>query len=377
MESIWIYILLFLLIGGLIGMFDVLLIFRMDEDYKRLLLGAANVFLIGGSGKMGVFAFSIPKERTVLLSLVFVVGLCLGLALAFNKMKALLKEQTGKHKIRLLDILLGYNSFLKDYYEQRKKDIDIDVKDETLAAKENDLKRQEKELDIQRKLIQEQKKGILKLELPENGEHILTESFIRKIPLFVNHMCKFTSDVDNLTTDFCMKFNGEGEGESEGYKNKNAKCLKGYFAGIGMYVANDLFGSSNDEVRTHFRILENGKYVQYAVILGSKIVDTKLSDVPQGKSLIERSFVLQKSLVASMNPESKYNTNTKWEDYITITYYSLKVNDSPFLSMGISIKYAEQFQDMLYFLSYCKIEEFLNTFIQRIDGKCDIVKTLH
>ena len=45
----------------------------------------------------------------------------------------------------------------------------------------------------------------------------------------------------------------------------------------------------------------------------------------------------------------------KWDDYMTITYYNLKSCDEPFLSMAISIKYVEQYGDMLYFLNFYKI----------------------
>ena len=50
--------------------------------------------------------------------------------------------------------------------------------------------------------------------------------------------------------------------------------------------------------------------------------------------MIDRSFQLKKSLIASLNPEYNYDTKTKWDDYMTITYYNLKSCDEPFLSMA-------------------------------------------
>ena len=84
--------------------------------------------------------------------------------------------------------------------------------------------------------------------------------------------------------------------------------------------------------------------------------------------MIDKSFELKRSLVASLNPESKYDTNTVWEDFITLSEYNITKDGAPFLSMGVSIKYAEQFKDMLYFLSYYNID--------RINRVCDIIKTL-
>ena len=56
--------------------------------------------------------------------------------------------------------------------------------------------------------------------------------------------------------------------------------------------------------------------------------------------------------------------------------YNITKDGAPFLSMGVSIKYAEQFKDMLYFLSYYKIERCLVSYIDRINRVCDIIKTL-
>jgi len=216
--------------------------------------------------------------------------------------------------------------------------------------------------------IQEQKGGALLIELPEHGEIPITKSFINKIPLYVDNICKFKISVDRLTDDFYNKFGTD--------KKQNAVLLKGYFVGMGMYICNDLFGSSNANVRTHFRILKNDYYVQYTVVLGNKISNDKLTDIPKGHSMIDKSFELRKSLVASLNPENVYDTKTKWEDYMTITYYNLVKNNSPFLSMGISIKYAEQYKDMLYFLNFYKIEDYLQTYINKINSKCNIIETL-
>ena len=44
--------------------------------------------------------------------------------------------------------------------------------------------------------------------------------------------------------------------------------------------------------------------------------------------------------------------------------------------LEISIKYVEQYGDMLYFLNFYKIEECMDSYIKMIDRKCDIVNTL-
>ena len=215
--------------------------------------------------------------------------------------------------------------------------------------------------------MHECKDKVITLKLPENSEIVLTDSFMKKIPLFVDNVCKFKSDVENLTNDFCREFEAK---ENNIDKDEKQKRLKGYFVGIGLYIANDLFGISNENVRTHFRVLKDNMYIQYVVILGSEISKDKISDIPRGNSMIDKSFELKRSLVASLNPESKY------ENFITLSEYNITKDGAPFLSMGVSIKYAEQFKDMLYFLSYYKIERCLVSYIDRINRVCDIIKTL-
>lgn len=360
--------LLLFLVGAVIGVFCTLLFFRMDKDWKQILLGLGSFVFTGGAAKTVFSYFDISKNDAVVLLLLLLFGLILSVFVSFVTLCTLLKKQTGNNKIRILDIVLGYGEFLKDYYETRKKDIETKINQDELTKRENLLSQKEKYLIELEKRIKRQKEDVLFIDLPEHGEYPLSSRFIQQIPLFVNHVCDFNNHVDKLTEDFCGLFTGE--------KILDAENLKGYFVGIGMYVANDLFGTTGEEVRTHFRILENNKFVQYAVVLGSRISDDKLSDIPIGKSMITKSFELHKSLVASLNPENNYDTHTKWEDYMTITYYNLEKDGLPFLSMGISIKYAAQFQEMLYFLNFYRIEERLNVYIQRINNVCDIVNTL-
>lgn len=359
---------LFFLIGIIIGIFATLLFFRMDKSWKKVLLGVGSSFSAGGIGFFLIEYLNIDSNDVSVVIIMFLLGLIISVYLFFLKLCNLLKEQSGKNVIRILDIILGYEGFLKDYYESRKENINKSIE---LQKIEDNMKKIDNEKEYLKEIknkIDIQKKDLLLLELPEKKEVPLTNSFIKKIPLFVNHICKFVCNVEKLTLDFCEKF-----GED---KKKNAELLKGYFVGIGMYVANDLFGTTNEDVRTHFRVLKDNKYTQYTVVLGSKISDDILSDIPKGKSMIDKSYELKKSLVASLNPESCYDTNTIWEDYLTVTYYNIIKDECPFLSMGISIKYAEQFREMLYFINFYRIEECLHTYIKKIDDACGIIDTL-
>lgn len=357
------------LIGIIIGTFFSVLFFRIDNTWKQSLVELGGLILTGILGKSIEMYFAVSKEDSIKLYLTLILAVIISFSFTFRKMVSLLKAQSGTNIIRVLDILLGYDGFIKDYYKSRKKDIELKANNDYVKREKARLKSKEKLLDLKEQALKEQSNDALVLDLPEKNEYPITKHFIEEIPFFVNHISSFENNLDRMTDEFLELFTQDRE--------YNAECLKGFFAGIGMYVANDLFGTSRDDVRTHFRILRDDKYVQYSVVVGQKMSEDKITDIPRNNSgTIGKSYELKKSLVASLNPESIYNTKTKWEDYMTITYYNFLYDKAPFLSMGISIKYGEQFRDMLYFLNFYKIEDTLQKYMNKINDVCNIVDTL-
>lgn len=362
-------IFLFGLIGIIIGVFGTLLFFRLDKGWKQILLGLGSFFSAGGAGVIFISYLNVDKSKISIMILSLLVGLIVSVYFSFSKLCVLLKNQTGKNTIRVLDILLGYDGFIKDYYENRKKDIIKSISLEEINDRESQLEKKEKQLAKLQEYINEQNNNKVYINLPENSQIALTNNFVRKIPSYVERLCRFTINIENLTNSFVDEL-------SAGSPN-SAELLKGYFAGIGMFIANDLFRTISEDVRTHFRILKNNTYIQYAVVLGNKLSVEKISDIPKGKSMITKSFELRKSLVASLNPHSSYDTKTRWDDYITITYYNFKKNEDPFLSMGISVKNSQEYCDMLYFLNFFEIENTLQAYIDKVNKVCNIVDALN
>lgn len=277
---------LFALVGVVVGVFGALLFFRLDKGWKQILLGVGSLFSVGGIGRVIISYLKVPEENISLMFLILIITTIISVWLAFKTMCTLLKEEKGRNRIRVLDIVLGYEGFLKNYYETRNRDNSIADELEGIEQREIALENKKKYLTELKKGIDEQKSGALILQLPENSEYALTNHFVKQIPLYVDHICQFKNNVDKLTNDFCGKLRENDIDKKE--------CLKGYFAGIGMYVANDLFGTSNADVRTHFRILKDDKYIVYTVVLGDKISNDKISDIPKGQYMIEKSFRLKK-----------------------------------------------------------------------------------
>ena len=69
-------------------------------------------------------------------------------------------------------------------------------------------------IEFERRML-DQKKGLLFFKLPEQSEIPVTNSFIRKMPMYVDNICKFKSDVDRLTKEFCEKFSQDKEDNKE------------------------------------------------------------------------------------------------------------------------------------------------------------------
>lgn len=360
---------LFFMIGIMMGCYGSLLFFRSDQSWKQLVSGIFTAFTTSGVGVTFVKYLSIPKENISRVLLILIIGVMLSVYITFGKLCQLLKKEAGDNVIRILDIILGYDKIISEYYQFRRQVAEDRADSDKVKQKMKELEQKEKHLiDFENKMSEQKKDGLV-LKLPECGEVPITISFIRKIPMCVDNIGKFKNNVDKLTEEFCEKFSDD--------KEKNKELLKAYFVGIGMYVSNDLFGSSGTNIRTHFRILKDNQYIKYTAVLGSKISDDEITPIPKDSNcMINKSFELRKSLIASLNPDSNYDTKTKWDDYMTITYYNLIDGEKPFLSMGISIKYADQYGDMLYFLNFYKIEECLESYIKMIDSKCGIINTL-
>ena len=359
--------LIFILIGIILGGFGTLLFFRFDSQWKQVLGGVGDF-----SGSTGIFVilaeyFEISKERRAGCYLALLFALIGSVVVAFFLLAKLIQKDDAKFPIRKLDIILGYDKYLDQYYDSRIAEVDK----EQIAQAKGKIESQQREINEAREKLDEQMKNAVQISLPQNAKIPITNQFMEMLPVYVEHICVFKRNVTDLTNQIIQKLSED--------KNENADLLKGYFAGIGMYVSNDLFGIAQNtkEIRTHFRILKNGKYTKYTVVEGSKLSDAKLHDIPANEdSLITKSYELRRSILASLNSEDIYDVNTKWADFMTISYYNIGSEDKPFLSMGISVKNVRQFDDLMIFLNYCKIEDCLQNCIERINEKCNIVDTL-
>ena len=68
MGNLAVQIILFFLIGMIIGIFGTLLFFRLDKGWKQILLGAGSVVSVGGIGRVFIAYLNIDRKSTRLNS---------------------------------------------------------------------------------------------------------------------------------------------------------------------------------------------------------------------------------------------------------------------------------------------------------------------
>ena len=312
--------------------------FRFDKKWKQITTGITCFLTSTGTGFAASSYFQIPVKNRPACFLLMQIAAIASVCCAFAMLAKLLQSDDSKYPMRKLDIILGYDKCLEQYYEQRKQQASAFCVEE----ERKELSLREDRLRTKEDLFREQIEGGISIQLPQNQNIAITKHFLGKLPVYIDHLYAFRSNINDLTEQLLQDI-----GQTD--PDRNAELLKGYFAGIGMYT----------------------------IIEGSKMSAAKIHDIPgNANSLIKLSFELRTSLIASLNSEYVYNVNTPWEDFMTITYYDIVVDGNPFLSMGISIKNREQFFDLLSFLNWYKIETCLQNYINRVNSVCDIVKTL-
>ena len=124
-----------------------------------MILGAAGAFSTGGMGKTFISYLSIQKEHVSGILLTLIIGLILSVYISFKKLCVLLKEQSGEKVIRVLDIVLGYHEFIKQYYENRLNDTKDIVESEKIKQKNKELEQKEEYLiEFERRNVRSKKK---------------------------------------------------------------------------------------------------------------------------------------------------------------------------------------------------------------------------
>ena len=363
-------------LGIILGTVCTILFFQSDKTWIKI---ASPLLGISGVGISYNFIGNITGETNIkilqqgiavlLLSVIIIAPIVL-----FFLCKVL-KDRDGNQTIRVRDILLGQKKFIDTYYEQRAEELrekfyskEIEDEKNKLNLEREELNERERELESREKKYQVQVQDGVMLQLPIESNVPMTNDFLGQFPDFIEGLAKFINDVDRITNEYLNRDISEHKYD----------LLYSYFLAICSFTMEDLFDTSSKNVRIHFRILKDGKYIKFVAKIGKSIYEEELTPMPLNKGMIKQSFHNQTSLIKSLNLkyDEKGNHRKIWEDYMTLTFSDICKNGVPFLSMGISVKNKEKFKYLLYFLNFYKIENFLQDKFKQIDKVYNIVETI-
>lgn len=365
----------YIISGLLSGFLVVMAIIRFEKNWQQLLCSASGILgwlpilLSINSYFKNMNATPKPLHTSIFLLSYFIalVGIFIGVCY-------LIKKQSEKVKIRVLDIVLGYHKVLEIYYEQRKKEVDNDLDYDELERKKNELEKREKNVLESEKNINENMKNILEqgkdklyLTLPIGKQKYISSEFVNQLDCNVQAIVNFITKVDSITSVFSKKK----------CKNKDQKFLVcGYLVAICEAVNNVLFDSYHEKVRTHIRIADTENYITYLVMEGGDKIEQELTPIPKkDDSMIKAAIEENRSLIKSVNPEHHYRgkNDAKWVNYITFVPL---MNDDKVLSIGISIADENMYNNFLYLLNYCHVEKYIRTYFETFNDKYNILNII-
>ncbi|MDC7291806.1 hypothetical protein NXH76_28985 [Blautia schinkii] len=364
--------------GIVIGVIFSLLFINFDTTWKKL---ASSLISISGSS--GIIALSHAYFKIDDQSMKFWTASCLygffliSFLFMMMAMCKIIKDKDNSDILRIRDILLGQKSYIEKYYEKRKNEIDDKLP--KLEEREKQILNAEKSIAAEKKYIAEEEERIqtlgkkaLKLPLPDKKTITLTKEYINIMPSYVSDIFRCINNLISFTQSFISDL-PSSIGNAE---------LNSFLISISMYIMQDIFGNNSTDVRIHFRYYNctsNG-YEKLTSIIGVKISPKPLTFIPyDSESMIKRSYECRRALIKSINHTHDYagENNTVWLDYLTFTFYNLKLEEKPFLSFGISVKNEERYKKLFYFINYFKFELYLQEYVETVDEHINFKKILY
>lgn len=358
----------YIVIGGVIGSIFALLFINFDKSWKKIL---SFLFGIGGSGGLIAICENYFEINDQNMKFWTTSCLCSALMISFIVLMVvmckLIKDKDDNDILRIRDILLGQKSYIDKYYEKRANEIDTRLKIPLLEERERKITHREndiisKEQYIKDELVRLEVLGSkkIRLSLPENKKITVTDNFIKVLPSYIESFAKCINNIKRYTEIFIHN-------KSD---NIDKNDIVTYLLSISTYVSQNLFGGNSD-IRVHFRYYDENtnRFEKLISVVGISVDSKKMTSIPYENSMIQKSFEIKKGLIKSINTNYDYQSNNynKWKDYMTYAFYNLTRGDMPILTFGISVKNAERYKELFYFLGYVEFEVYLNDYIESIN----------
>ena len=291
------------------------------------------------------------------------------------------KENDERQIIRLRDIIVGQTWWVKEYRDKRVREIDEGLDYDKLKQKEELLNHHEQEIAIKNRLLEEETERIeklgqkkIRLRLPEKSNITITKEFIDVMPSYFKDVVRCISEMNTLEQEYLNIVNTE---------NMDINNIKSYLYALSTAISSNIFNSNSGDIRIHFRYYDKDKcgYVKLAAIKGNQIFVQDMTFIPYDKeNMINKSYECKRALIKSINSTYDYSSdnNAIWKDYLTYTFYNLKIDNIPYLSFGISLKDEFRYKKLFYFLNYIAFfEEYLQEKIETLNNKYNLEYILY
>lgn len=364
----WLVCIFYAVVGIIIGAIFSLLFIQMDQRWKTSVLSAIGVPSFLGilyaineymdiSNNKGLFYYTSVIYIGFLLLTIFVVMCITGY---------LIKSQAGIVKIRFLDILLGYNKCLEEYYNSRKKEVDKELKYDELMGIKSETEKLVANYQEKENILNEQLNNSIYMSLPLNSRMPINNRFLSCIPGYTNNLLQFYHSLESNTEMFCKEYK---KGKTDGLE-----FLYAYLSSICIDINTKLFNDSTNHIRTHFRVKKDKSYVKFIAFKGSSQFYNDLTEIPIDSGMIKTSFENRCSLIKSQNISLHHRATNDgiWRNYISFAIYDICKDGYPLLTIGISVSDEALYNDMLYFINFCQVERIISNCISRIDEVCNI-----
>lgn len=367
------------LIGASIGILYTLLYITFDKSWKKIVSFLSGIGGGGGIINVCFISFEITNgEKKAIFVSWLLAALLLSFFIVLVFTAFIIKDRDDKNIIRLRDIILGQKSYIDDYYKNRTKEIDQKLNLDDLVKREEKLGKREQACLEEENRIQEENKKIqnlgkskLKIVLPDKKAVVLNQPFIDILPSFVSDITYLYSNLNRMNKEMMKR-------EKSSLQSKD---FKSYFIEQATYIMDSLFNGGQD-IRIHYRLFnKNTKHYElFVAVTGKeKRIEHTLTPMPFSGSMIEKSYTCKRGVIKSINLEAHHDSthNSKWKDYLTLTFFNIKSDGMPILTMGISVKNAERYKNLFYFLEYVEFDTYVNDRLEEINEHFDIPSIIY
>jgi len=254
---------------------------------------------------------------------------------------------------------ISFGQFMLNPYNALNIDFDANIKDKEKIL--SNIKKIEEEIEDKIK----NHKDFSTLKLPINHTLLVDNEFLTK----------YITCFDTISQYICIIRQDKKEflKNKKNYNKTFEENFKKYIYSLSRLTSIYLIDYNKHNIRVHFREFnhESNTFEKFYMYNKKESTDM-LTSMSAHKGIISSAMKNKVSLVKSANLDLhiKGRNDDYWQDYITMVFTKIvDKDDNPLYSMTISIHEAQLYSKLLYFLSYIKIEQYIEECLFEVYSK--------